>query len=903
MNLRDILGERPDGKDLLHEIDAIKEEAIPLLNIISITFPEFTPHNISHSETVLTRINDVIPDNLKEELNSYEIYFLIVGAYLHDLGMANLNNFDISENIRSDDEKLRLYIRDNHHIRSEKYIIGNYEKLKISDINQARIIGRICRGHRKESLDNDVLFDPRRTYKNKMINIPFLASVLRVCDELDLTFERIPLIVYEMDLINNPDSKIEWEKHLSVEGIALDPDGQLRCTATCKDPEIHRMLKQIETKINEQLENLHNHLYDYREYSSSIPWKFKLKIIAEGYKYYDFKFSLKEDEILKLLIGTGFYRRNEECVRELLKNCVDTCRYKSRILRQKEGVDYDYQPKIIFELTAEKDKLIVSDNGFGMDKYIIENYFTKIGKSFYKSPDFLGKGSDFSPVSELGIGFLSCFMIANKIGIETKTIHDEPMLIEIDTISNYFLVKDGSRSQSGTKITLYLKENARQMEIRKELEYYARHIEIPIHILSSSEKEYIIKNEQNDPYFKIGIIEDETQSLFIKSHELNEDNVEGTVGIIFAKHDGKSYLHHGNYFWKAIYKNPNEIIADHSIICNNGVLVCGMHPVPEWLNGLVVFQDINLKTNILDFNLSRNQIISNKKFEEFSKSLENMIIPFLISILDTMESCPRGEIDDFILGITDSDFNHVTEDSVDYYDDARSGWTIKEDTDLLDFLKKFYSFKCFSDQGLNLMKYEEILDLGKKVKILEHSHLNHHYIQDMLFNCGRLDCDNIYIMLPFHNLVDAMIKHLFGHELLKFYDLFEVEAIDGMSEIFPDKTNIIKIKNLDTNRLITHVAGDAYSVFNPIRINVNINNRFVRLICDHKKIIYDNNKNLVKELFRYLHPQSKRDMDCILEEQKTILKWFKEQNLIDEKDFENYLIIREDLEGSGRRMS
>jgi hypothetical protein len=891
-DLESILREKTGGDILLHEIEAIKNEAIPLLKEILVTFSEFTPHDMSHSELVLKRMNDVIPDSLKEELRSYEIYFLIVSAYLHDLGMAKLGYLDLPEALKNNSEKLKEYIRDNHNIRSEKYIIDNYNKLKISDINQARIIGKICRGHRKESLDNDILFDPRQTYKDEIINVPFLASILRVCDELDLTFERIPLIVYEMGLINNPSSKSEWEKHLSVEGVALDPEGQLRCTATCKDPDIHRALKQIESKINEQLEIIHNHLYHYRGYSSCIPWKFKLKIKAEGYKYYDFKFSLKENEILKLLIGTGFYKRNEECIRELLKNCVDTCRYNSRILRQEEGTDYNYQPKIVFELTNEKDKLIVSDNGFGMDKYIIENYFTKIGKSFYKSPDFLEKENDFSPVSELGIGFLSCFMIANKIEIETKTIHDDPMLIEIDNISNYFLVRDGNRSLSGTKITLYLKENARQIKIKEELEYYARHIEIPIHIKLPS-GQYVIKIERNKPYFKLGNIEEE--SLFIKSDKLNNVDFEGTVGILFTRRIEKFYLSH-RIIKKNIYSNPNEkAVQDNAIICYNGVLVCNRRPIPEWLNGYVVFQDINIKNNILDFILSRNQIISNEKFASFSNSLESLTIHFLIKVLETMEWRSREEINDFIIGITDSDFNHTTEGTIDYYYEERSEETIKEDADLLDFLKKFYSFSCFSDQGFDLMKYDEILKLDKQIKILKYSDLNYHYIQDMLFNCGRLDYDNLYIMPMNHDLVDAMIKHLFGPESINFYDLFEVETVGGiLGEIFPDRVNIINIKNLNTDRLITHVIEDG-----PIElINVNINNRFVSLICSNKEIIYNQNKNLVKELFRYLLQESKINMNRILTEQKVILKWFKEQNLIDEDEFITYLLSPEDLEGS-----
>ena len=275
----------------------------------------------------------------------------MVSAYLHDLGMADLDNLIIPEEISDNRAELIKYIREDHHVRSESYIIENYRKLNISDINQARIIGKICRGHRKDSLDDRTLFDPKQVYKNKTINIPFLASILRASDELDLTFERIPMIVYDMGLIRNTISKLEWEKHLSVDGVSIDPENEsiFRCTATCKSPEIHRLLKNIEAKINNQLEDLHVNLYHYHKYSKDIPWKFILKINAEGYSYYDLKFSLKENEILTLLIGEGLYERKEECIRELLKNCVDACRLNSIRIKKETGSSLTYLPEIIFE--------------------------------------------------------------------------------------------------------------------------------------------------------------------------------------------------------------------------------------------------------------------------------------------------------------------------------------------------------------------------------------------------------------------------------------------------------------------------------------------------------------------------------------------------------------------------
>ena len=329
------------------------------------------------------------------------------------------------------------------------------------------------------------------------------------------------------------------------------------------------------------------------------------------------------------------------------------------------------------------------------------------------------------------------------------------------------------------------------------------------------------------------------------------------------------------------------MIEDNSTtISNNGIFICNIRSIPEWLNSDIVYQDINLKTSILSINLSRNQIIHDEKFENFSNILEDSIIGFLTSILNTMELRPREEISEFIANIIDSNF--------DMYEDGRSERLIKKDINLFNFLLKFYNFKCFSEDGFNLMKYSEISNLGKRIVVLNRSELENNYIQNILFECGRSDHDNLYIMREDHDVIDSMIMHQFGTETIDFHDLFEVELITGLWQIMPDRVNIINIKNLNTNRLITHVIDEGPAEI----INVNINNKFVRLIYDYREKIFNENRNLVKELFRYILDESKINMNRLLEEQRMILKWFKEQNLIDETDLDSYLISDEDLEGS-----
>jgi len=475
LSLEEALKVKPGGEDLVHSLKLIKKRAEPLLAKIVETFPEYTIHDIRHSEEVLKNLVWLIPDSLKEKLNIYEICFIIAAAYLHDIGMVDFP--ELGEELKEFDkgEQTANYIRENHHLRSEEFVVKQYKELAIEDPHQAEIIGRICRGHRKENLHKSELFESDKLYKSYSINIPLLAALLRIADELDMTFERAPLIIYERVPPRDSISKEEWERHLSISGVGLSPEDHLviKSSATCEKPNIHRSLKSLETKINNELDDLPDHLHQYRDFRRDLPRKFFIKIEAKDYTPYDFKFSLREKQIVNLLMGDKLYGRKEESLRELLKNSVDGCRLRAELLKNHV---LSYNPEIVFELIPEKDRIIVTDNGTGMDEGIIERYFTKIGESFYNSPEFLEKELDFAPVSELGIAILSCFMIANKIVVETKTDDSDPLLIEIDDVSGYFFVREGSRRYTGTSVTLFLKDNiGDEIDMEKEIRYYARH--------------------------------------------------------------------------------------------------------------------------------------------------------------------------------------------------------------------------------------------------------------------------------------------------------------------------------------------------------------------------------------------------------------------------------------------
>jgi HSP90 family molecular chaperone len=534
------------------------------------------------------------------------------------------------------------------------------------------------------------------------------------------------------------------------------------------------MLKAIEKKINLQLEGLHYYLHHYRKFSKDLPWKFILRITVSGYKYYDFKFSLKQNEILKLLIGEGLYERKEESIRELLKNCVDTCRLNS-IKLKKEGSDDSYHPRIFFELTPSRDKLSVSDNGIGMDEYIIDNYFTKIGKSFYRSPDFLEENYNFSPLSELGIGFLSSFLIADEVNIETKTIESDPLEMDIDDISDYFLVKSGNQRHHGTKITLHLKDEVKEIFLKEELEHFARHIEIPITVVMASGERHIIGPRSDfKAYFRTG---DLNSRLYMWSRKLECELFKGMIGILFEKEGERKKLasirmHSDDcsVIYDKLYINQerfNPTFVDkakgrlhiinpviNAVISCNGILVCIDRVIPKWLDDGSFFQDINIDKNSLDLSLSRDSIISNEKFEKISRLLEEKVIECFVALLEGLEFEDAKERNLFILAMCSRDYISEIDDEK-YITSFR-----RYHEPLLNFFIKFYSFKCFTKEDANLKSYKEIINSKREIRLLDYiKNNNNEYIHQMLIKCDKLNSSNMYIMLEDHDLIRLLIMH------------------------------------------------------------------------------------------------------------------------------------------------
>lgn len=480
-----------NADELAIRIEKLREKAIPELNKITETFSEYTIHDVRHKDSVCEILGWLIPRKILEDLSAYDIYFLVAATYIHDIGMADIKelfdekafvewvkkkggNFDQSEHRRE-------FIREFHHLRSKQFIQSHYKDYFIDNPTEAEIITTIAKGHRKlDELKDFVAFPRKCMYgSNISINIAALAYYLQLADELDLTFERAPLSTYKHFPQKNTFSAKEWEKSLSISGIGLDRNDKRKIlvTAFCKDRTVHQLLLSLESKIQYKLD-MADQIIDAHNYNY-FPSRILFDIKKEGYEAIDLEIVFEMKSMIPLL-SEKIYTGREQAIREFIQNSIDACRRRQLISeRQKK----DYSPQIVVRYFFQDGRPIVSfeDNGEGMDENILSNYFGKIGRSYYKSPEFAMQNPEFRPISEFGIGVLSGFMLADSIIIDTKTEESNSYHLELFPSDRRILATNGTRSETGSMVILPLKSDV-QVDLVKELKKYTPHVEIPIRI-------------------------------------------------------------------------------------------------------------------------------------------------------------------------------------------------------------------------------------------------------------------------------------------------------------------------------------------------------------------------------------------------------------------------------------
>ena len=221
MELRTKLGEKFATK-----LNTIEQEADTIWKKGELYHVYYTLHGLDHSNYVITILEKLINGlNPQDNLNETELFCLFSAAFLHDVGMQCKYPNDVERAAQISITKKRPYtfqdlIRDEHHKRSGRYIKDNSKNLKLEPI-EAECIRLISEGHRQIKLESTEYND--QPIGLNRVRVRLLSALLRLADELDITYERAPETLFDILKNDIPDySRIQWLKHYYTSGILIN---------------------------------------------------------------------------------------------------------------------------------------------------------------------------------------------------------------------------------------------------------------------------------------------------------------------------------------------------------------------------------------------------------------------------------------------------------------------------------------------------------------------------------------------------------------------------------------------------------------------------------------------------------------------------------------------------------
>ena len=527
----------------------------------TINFPNYTNHDVHHSINIINFMYELIKKNIND-FNELELALMIYSAMYHDIGMALDDNeiekiksneskylykkdFASIKNSNNDDENLALQeiIRVSHGKIANDLITTKYKdnfNFLNSSINFAKELGQICEAHTrdKDYLNNIKQKDTKGTYD---FNARFIAVLLRVADILDIDANRTPLELYNAMNLNNY-SDDEWHKNFSISNtkkiFIKNKRKYVKLNGECSDIKIHRKLLEYIKWIENELKLAVDITSDMKKkYQIDIRTEVENNLEANGYTIPDLKLNMDYHAVTNLLMGESIYGSKDMGLRELIQNSIDACMVKKEKL-DNENPNNKYEPTIDINIDEENNEVTIEDNGMGMNEHIIKNYFLNVGKSYYKSKDFLDYKHEYSPIGNFGIGFLSCFMLSPEVKVITKYYGESKKYkIDIEQNSEYISFNDVEENkwESGTKIILNLESFKNAFTGYKDLE--------------SQIKEFL-QNNILIKYFTINIDNDNVQNKMSEIEpeykiELSEklEGVEGYISINKKKSKNKIQEH------------------------------------------------------------------------------------------------------------------------------------------------------------------------------------------------------------------------------------------------------------------------------------------------------------------------------------------------------------------------
>jgi hypothetical protein len=472
---------RPLAEERLRRIETIKQAVVRLGTVLDPGFDHALAARIRRRAQQLAALEDWLLDSEQQQalaLNPQNRFLLHAAAYLTALAPprwgASAEREAMSATHRPDaqppESGIGTRIRD------------RWKELGLHDAGEAEDLAAICEAAVTEGWSADTPSADDGEPFDAAVNQPLLAAGLRLARALDLSGDSTQRDIHRClpDGVQMHRDRVAASFDVTASGPHRLVPATIGLTIRCRHAEVHRALKAYETQVQRLLGRLNRRASPRFLFSDC-----RFEIDPRGYDPVDLKFTVDSSAALQLFTGNRLYADRRAFLRELLQNAIDACHLRGL-------VEKDYQPAITIRFQDDIRIVSVADNGIGMDRQWIEKYFLQIGISFYQSGRIRrlnrARSIGLSFISQFGIGFLSSFLVAERIIIRTRRAGSPGLQITIHDLKDYFDIRpldDGV--PLGTEVRLHLKPSraryCRSLEYIGYLKTNIRFLRVPVQLL------------------------------------------------------------------------------------------------------------------------------------------------------------------------------------------------------------------------------------------------------------------------------------------------------------------------------------------------------------------------------------------------------------------------------------
>ncbi|MBS1902303.1 MAG: ATP-binding protein [Bacteroidetes bacterium] len=500
--------------ELQHELLSIRSNCEKIADRVQVVLPGYTDHSVRHMDALWGIAEVVFTDKELERFSASEVFVLGASFYFHDLGMARAATVQGCEDLRNSDAyraqksraisvlglaereadflALEVGARDTHAEFAEKLCKEEFPGLGQHVIEKAEIrrhwadyIAKVSVSHHWGMARVENELGKRQTEnstRGEAVNLSFLACALRIIDYAHINTERANYLERVLRTGVSGSSLLHWKAQENI-SPPIRVENRIKYTTfrPIEDQDAWWLFYEMATGLDVQIslvsEFLSSTVTTTNRFSLegvsrvSTPTNFASFVQPFNFEPVDVRFKADSIESVARLIetvgGKTLYGDDDLVpLRELIQNARDAIVLESRQRRAGDLPHID--GKLIIGMLEESGArtLIVEDNGVGMTSSVIRNYLLGIATNFWESPEFYNaypdiQRSEFRPAGKFGIGFLSIFMVGNKVSIATEKRGEKRFEIELHGLDKRGAMREVTpKGINGTRITVKIEKQS-----------------------------------------------------------------------------------------------------------------------------------------------------------------------------------------------------------------------------------------------------------------------------------------------------------------------------------------------------------------------------------------------------------------------------------------------------------